>query len=104
MIIQLLKLKIRAGVKCRLKDLVKLENELTNNYINKKVDIIMAGDIDYILKIDNMRFLLNSVNLILSDKKENQLIICLDEVGDFIVNDKMIDIVFNYSECIKLYV
>ena len=64
----------------------------------------MEGDIDYILKIDNMRFLLNSVNLILSDKKENQLIICLDEVGDIIVNDKVIDIEFNYSQQIKIYV
>lgn len=87
-----------------MKDVVKLENELTNNFLNKKVDVIMEGDIDYILKIDNMRFLLNNVNLILSDGKENQLIICLDEVGDVIVNDKMIDIEFNYSECIKLYV
>lgn len=87
-----------------MKDLVKLENELTNNFLNKKVDIIMEGDIDYILKIDNMRFLLNNVNLILSDEKENQLIICLDEVGDIIVNNKMIDIEFNYSEYIKLYV
>ena len=87
-----------------MKDLVKLENELTNNFLNKKVDIIMEGDIDYILKIDNMRFLLNNVNLILSDEKENQLTICLDEVGDIIVNNKMIDIEFNYSEYIKLYV
>ena len=87
-----------------MKDLVKLENELTNNFINKKVDILMEGDIDYILKIDNMRFLLNSVYLILSDEKENQISICLDEVGDIIVNDKIIDIEFNYSECIKLYV
>ena len=87
-----------------MKDVVKLENELTNNFLNKKVDIIMEGDIDYILKIDNMRFLLNNVNLILSDEKENQLTICLDEVGDIIVNDKVIDIEFNYSVEIKIYV
>ena len=57
-----------------MKDLEKLENELETNFMNKKVDVILEGDISYKLKIDNMKFLLNKINLIMTDDKENQII------------------------------
>lgn len=87
-----------------MKNLELLRKELERNFLGNDVNIILNGDIDYFLKIKNVNFLLNELKLIISDDKQNQISICLDEVGDIIVNDKVIDIEFNYSEYIKLYV
>lgn len=87
-----------------MKDLELLRNELDKNFVGNDVNIILKGDINYFLKIKNIKFLLNRINLIISDEVENELCICLDEVGDVIVNDKVIDIEFNYAEQIKIFV
>ena len=87
-----------------MKDLELLRNELDKNFVGNDVNIILKGDINYFLKIKNIKFLLNRINLIISDEVENELCICLDEVGDVIVNDKVIDIEFNYAEHIKIFV
>lgn len=87
-----------------MKNLELLRNELEKNFVGNDINIILKGDIDYFLKIKNIKFLLNRINLIISDDIENEICICLDEVGDIIVNDKVIDLEFNYSEQIKLYV
>lgn len=63
-----------------MKDLAKLENELKTNFINKKIYIELSGDIAYRIKIEDTKFLLNKLGLILSDDKENQITICFDEV------------------------
>lgn len=87
-----------------MKNLELLRKELERNFLGNDVNIILNGDIDYFLKIKNIKFLLNQVNLILSDDKQNQISICLDEIGDITVNEKVIDIQFNYSEQIKIYI
>lgn len=45
----------------------------------------------------------NELNLIISNTKQNQLSICLDEVGDIEVKEKLIKIHFNYNEIVKIY-
>lgn len=87
-----------------MKDLEALRIELEKNFLGNDINVILKGDIAYFLKIKNIKFLLNRINLIISDAGENELCICLDEVGDIIVNDKVIDLEFNYAEQIKLYV
>lgn len=87
-----------------MKDLIKLEKELSNNFLNNKIDIELEGDITYKLKIDNVKFLLNKAYLILSDNKENQLNICLDEVGEIETKERQIDIFFNYEQKIRIFV
>lgn len=86
-----------------MKDLEKLENELETNFMNKKVDVILEGDISYKLKIDNMKFLLNKINLIMTDDKENQIIICLDEVSNIQIKESYIEIFFNYEQKIRIF-
>lgn len=87
-----------------MKDLIKLEKELSNNFLNNKIDIELEGDITYKLKIENVKFLLNKAYLILSDNKENQLNICLDEVGEIETKERQIDIFFNYEQKIRIFV
>ena len=79
-----------------MKDLEKLENEIITNFIGNRINIELIGDITYTLKIENAKFLLNRVYLIFSDEKENQLNICLDEVGEISIEEGMIEIYFNY--------
>lgn len=86
-----------------MKDLIKLEKELSNNFLNNKIDIELEGDITYKLKIENVKFLLNKAYLILSDNKENQLNICLDEVGEIETKERYIEIYFNYEQKIKIF-
>lgn len=86
-----------------MKDLTKLEKELSTNFINNKIDIEMEGNITYRTKIENLRFLLNKVYLILSDEKDNQLNICLDEIGEIETKERHIEIYFNYEQKIKIF-
>lgn len=87
-----------------MKNLDELRKELEKNFLGNDINIILKGDLIYFLKIKKINFLLNRINLIISDDGENELCIGLDEVGDIIVNDKVIDLEFNYEEQIKLYV
>ncbi len=87
-----------------MKDLIELEKELSTNFLNNKIDIEFEGDITYRIKIENVKFLLNKVYLILSDSREKQLSICLDEVGKIEVEDGIIMIYFNYEEKIRMYI
>lgn len=86
-----------------MKDLEKLENEIITNFIGNRINIELIGDITYTLKIENAKFLLNRVYLIFSDEKENQLNICLDEVGEISIEEGMIEIYFNYNENLRIY-
>ena len=86
-----------------MKDLEKLENEIITNFIGNRINIELIGDITYTLKIENAKFLLNRVYLIFSDEKENQLNICLDEVGEISLEEGMIEIYFNYNENLRIY-
>lgn len=86
-----------------MKNIENLRKELENNFLDKKVYVELYGDITYRLKIENVKFLLNKVYLILSDYKENQLSICLDEVEEIEIEDRLIMIYFNYEEKIRIY-
>ena len=86
-----------------MKDIEKLRKELKKNFLNRKIDIELDGDITYRLKIENVKFLLNTIYLILSDNKANQLSICLDEVGYIEVEERQIDIFFNYDQKIRIF-
>ena len=86
-----------------MKDLEKLENEIITNFIGNRINIELIGDITYTLKIENAKFLLNRVYLIFLDEKENQLNICLDEVGEISIEEGMIEIYFNYNENLRIY-
>lgn len=86
-----------------MKDIEKLRKELKKNFLNKKVDVELDGDITYRLKIKNVKFLLNKVYFILSDNEDNQLSICLDEVGHIEIQERQIDIYFNYEEKIRIF-
>lgn len=87
-----------------MKNLKELEEELSNNFHNQNIYVELIGDISYITKINNVKYLLNKINLILTDSEQNQLIICLDEVGDIEIKEKFIQLDFNYEETIKIYV
>ncbi len=87
-----------------MKNLKELEEELSNNFQNQNIYVELIGDISYITKINNVKYLLNKINLILTDSEQNQLIICLDEVGDIEIKEKLIRIEFNYNQTIKIYV
>ena len=87
-----------------MKNLKELEEELSNNFQNQNIYVELVGDISYITKINNVKYLLNKINLILTDSEQNQLIICLDEVGDIEIKEKFIQLDFNYEETIKIYV
>lgn len=86
-----------------MKDLIKLEKELKENFLNNNIFIELNGDITYRLKIENTKFLLNRLGLILSDNKENQFSICFDKVGNIDIEEKYIEIFFNYDETIKIF-
>lgn len=86
-----------------MKDLIKLEKELSTNFLNNKIDVEIEGDITYRLKIENVKFLLNKVYLILSDDKDNQLNICLDEVEEIESKERYIEIFFNYEQKIRIF-
>ena len=87
-----------------MKDLEKLEEELESNFKNQNICIEFIGDISYITKINNVKYLLNKINLIFADSEQNQLNVCFDEVGDIEIKEKFIQIEFNYNETIKIYV
>ena len=87
-----------------MKNLKELEEELSNNFQNQNIYVELIGVISYITKINNVKYLLNKINLILTDCEQNQLIICLDEVGDIEIKEKLIRIEFNYNQTIKIYV
>lgn len=87
----------------KLKDLIKLEKELRENFLNNNIYIELDGDITYRIKIENTRFLLNKIGLILSDSKENQFSICFDEVGNINIEERYIEMFFNYDETIKIF-
>ena len=71
---------------------------MCTNFLNNKIDIEFEGDITYRLKVENVKFLLNKIYLILSDCKENQLNICLDEVEQIEIIEKYIEIFFIMSK------
>ena len=87
-----------------MKNLKELEEELSNNFQNQNIYVELIGDISYITKINNVKYLLNKINLILTDSEQNQFIICLDEVGGIEIKEKFIQLDFNYEETIKIYV
>ncbi len=87
-----------------MKNLKELEEELSNNFQNQNIIIELTGDISYIVKINNVKYLLNKINLILTDSEQNQINICFDEVGDIEIKERFIQIEFNYNQTIKIYV
>lgn len=87
-----------------MKNLKELEEELNSNFKGQNIYAELTGDISYIIKINNVKYLLNRINLILTDSEQNQLIICLDEVGDIEIKQELIRIEFNYNQTIKIYV
>ncbi len=87
-----------------MKNLKELEEELSNNFQNQNIIIELTGDISYIVKINNVKYLLNKINLILTDSEQNQISICFDEVGDIEIKERFIQIEFNYNQTIKIYV
>lgn len=86
-----------------MKDLAKLENELKTNFINKKIYLELSGDIAYRIKIEDTKFLINKLGLILSDAEENQIAISFDEVETIETQENLINIYFNYDERIKIF-
>lgn len=87
-----------------MKNLKELEEELSNNFQNQNIYVELIGDISYITKINNLKYLLNKINLILTDSEQNQISICFDEVGDIEIKERFIQIEFNYNQTIKIYV
>ena len=86
-----------------MKDIEILRKELEKNFLDKKIYIELEGNITYRLSIENVKFLLNKVYLILSDNKENQLSICFDEVEEIDTKESYIEIYFNYEQEIRIY-
>lgn len=83
-----------------MKNLKELEEELSNNFQNQNISIELTGDISYIVRINNGKYLLNKINLILTDSEQNQISIC----GDIEIKERVIQIEFNYNQTIKIYV
>ena len=86
-----------------MKDIEILRKELEKNFLDKKIYVELEGNITYRLSIENVKFLLNKVYLILSDNKENQLSICFDEVEKIDTKESYIEIYFNYEQKIRIY-
>ena len=86
-----------------MKDIEILRKELEKNFLDKKIYVELEGNITYRLSIENVKFLLNKVYLILSDNKENQLGICFDEVEEIDTKESYIEIYFNYEQKIRIY-
>ena len=86
-----------------MKDIENLRKELEKNFLDKKIYVELEGNITYRLSIENVKFLLNKVYLILSDNKENQLSICFDEVEEINTKESYIEIYFNYEQKIRIY-
>ncbi len=86
-----------------MENIEKLREELSTHFLNNKINIELEGDITYKLKIENVKFLLNNAYLILSDDKENQINICLDEVEEIEIKERYIEILFNYEQKIKIF-
>ena len=86
-----------------MKDLINLEKELSTNFLNNEINIELEGNITYKVQIKNAKFLLNNIYLIVSDDKENQLNICLDEVGYIKIKERYIEIHFNYEQKIRIF-
>lgn len=86
-----------------MKDIEILRKELEKNFLDKKIYVELEGNITYRLSIENVKFLLNKVYLILSDNKENQLSICFDEVEEIDTKESYIEIYFNYEQKIRIY-
>ena len=75
-----------------MKNIEILRKELEKNFLDKKIYVELEGNITYRLSIENVKFLLNKVYLILSDNKENQLSICFDEVEEIDTKESYISI------------
>ena len=86
-----------------MKDIEILRKELEKNFLDKKIYVELEGNITYRLSIENVKFLLNKVYLILSDNKENQLSSCFDEVEEINTKESYIEIYFNYEQKIRIY-
>ncbi len=86
-----------------MKNIEILRKELEKNFLDKKIYVELEGNITYRLSIENVKFLLNKVYLILSDNKENQLSICFDEVEEIDTKESYIEIYFNYEQKIRIY-
>lgn len=86
-----------------MKDIENLRKELEKNFLDKKIYVELEGNITYRFAIENVKFLLNKVYLILSDNKENQLSICFDEVEEINTKESYIEIYFNYEQEIRIY-
>lgn len=86
-----------------MKDIEKLRIELKKNFLNNETNIKLNGDISYSIKIKNVKFLLNKIYLILSDNENNQLNICLDEVGRIEIKERYIKIYFHYDQIIEIF-
>ena len=86
-----------------MKNIEILRKELEKNFLDKKIYVELEGNITYRLSIENVKFLLNKVYLILSDNKENQLRICFDEVEEIDTKESYIEIYFNYEQKIRIY-
>lgn len=86
-----------------MKDIENLRKELEKNFLDKKIYVELEGNITYRLTIENVKFLLNKVYLILSDNKENQLSICFDEVEEIDTKESYVEIYFNYEQEIRIY-
>ena len=86
-----------------MKNIEILRKELEKNFLDKKIYVELEGNITYRLSIENVKFLLNKVYLILSDNKENQLSICFDEVEELDTKESYIEIYFNYEQKIRIY-
>lgn len=86
-----------------MKNIENLRKELEKNFLDKKIYVELEGNITYRLTIENVKFLLNKVYLILSDNKENQLSICFDEVEEINTKESYIEIYFNYEQEIRIY-
>ena len=86
-----------------MKDIENLRKELEKNFLDKKIYVELVGNIKYRFAIENVKFLLNKVYLILSDNKENQISICFDEVEEINTKESYIEIYFNYEQEIRIY-
>ena len=86
-----------------MKNIEILRKELEKNFLDKKIYVELEVNITYRLSIENVKFLLNKVYLILSDNKENQLSICFDEVEEIDTKESYIEIYFNYEQKIRIY-
>ena len=70
-----------------MKDKEKILNKLFNEFIDKDLRIILKGSITSELIIHNSKILMNNKHLIITDCENEEIIICLNELSDVIIND-----------------